>query len=60
MGMTKRILAPGLSALLSLRGALLGEGAALSSGRFLYETVGELLLLRWASKGGRGPESLVD
>ncbi|KXZ49030.1 hypothetical protein GPECTOR_23g118 [Gonium pectorale] len=43
---------PGLSALLSLRGALLGEGAALSSGRFLYETVGELLLLRWASKGG--------
>ncbi|GIM03465.1 hypothetical protein Vretimale_8241 [Volvox reticuliferus] len=47
-----RRVVPGLSALLALRGAVLGEGAALSSGRFLYETVGELLLLRWSSKGG--------
>ncbi|KAG2433103.1 hypothetical protein HYH02_012806 [Chlamydomonas schloesseri] len=43
---------PGLSALLALRGAVLGEGAALSSGRFLYETLGETMLLRWSSKGG--------
>ncbi|KAG2435917.1 hypothetical protein HXX76_007112 [Chlamydomonas incerta] len=43
---------PGLSALLALRGAVLGEGSALSSGRFLYETLGETLLLRWSSKGG--------
>ncbi|PNW71802.1 hypothetical protein CHLRE_16g688700v5 [Chlamydomonas reinhardtii] len=43
---------PGLSALLALRGAVLGEGSALSSGRFLYEALGETMLLRWSSKGG--------
>ncbi|KAG2489820.1 hypothetical protein HYH03_011769 [Edaphochlamys debaryana] len=47
-----RGLVPGLSTLLALRGSLLGGGAALSSGRFLYETAGEVLLLRWAEKGG--------
>lgn len=42
---------PGLDALLALRGAVLGEGAPLSSGRFLYESVGELMLVRWCAKG---------
>ncbi len=45
---------PGLSTLLALRGAVLGEGAVLSSGRFLFETVGQLMLLRWSGKGTSG------
>ena len=43
---------PAAAALLQLRERVLGPGAVLSPSRFLYHTVGAVLLLRWSPERG--------
>lgn len=38
--------------LLQLRGLIAGEGSPLSPGRFLYEAVGQVQLIKWTPEGG--------
>eukprot|EP00878_Enallax_costatus_P013280 GHUV01013883.1.p1 GENE.GHUV01013883.1~~GHUV01013883.1.p1 ORF type:complete len:176 (+),score=75.15 GHUV01013883.1:345-872(+) len=38
--------------LLQLRGLIAGEGSPLSPGRFLFESVGQVQLIKWTPEGG--------
>jgi hypothetical protein len=47
--------------LLQLRQLLAGEGSPLSPGRFLFESVGQVQLIKWTPEGEAGYEiSKVD
>lgn len=47
-----------LSWLLEARRRLLGDGAALTPERFLYENVGEVFLIRWSPEAGQNVRGL--
>lgn len=46
--------------LLQLRGLLAGEGSPLSPGRFLFETVGQVQLIKWSAEGEGAVKYLYD
>lgn len=43
-----------VQALLAARRALLGDGSVMSEGRFVYENVGQTLLMSWQAAGACG------